>query len=492
MGGDYIPLDSIVVGGNGDSVSEHPRVVARPFDKEAALKRAIRRHFKTLGFTKNSAGELVLPGEGKTVVRQLHRAQRRNRLQDAQRFLDRALLRALPYFADGSEIDVSRIRLMLRVVKSGTLEADIFRVATMTWSVPVSVGFGRRMRYLVWDEAHDRLAGVIALGDPVYNLSVRDNAIGWTVHDRAERLVGLLDAYVLGAVPPYNLLLGGKAVACLIRSRDVYADFQAKYGATVGVISKIEKAADLLAVTTTSSMGRSSVYNRLRLDGEPYFERIGFTIGWGHFHITDALFEQMRDFLRERDHAYADRHKFGEGPNWRLRTIRAALKALGINEAVLKHGIQREVFVAKLASNAFELLHSGQGEPDITGLRSAAEISDMAIEGAVSPTATCLRRDAARPNPRGGQLMTARHSANGGGASFLVVVSRLMRWRSWLKWLCTEPWTEANFWSVFILLNLSMARSRRRNGWCEFSARLLAQRPISCRSWLPISFMAAL
>ena len=43
-------------------------VVARPFDKEAALKRAIRRHFKTLGFTKNSEGELVLPGEGKTVI----------------------------------------------------------------------------------------------------------------------------------------------------------------------------------------------------------------------------------------------------------------------------------------------------------------------------------------------------------------------------------------------------------------------------------------
>lgn len=369
-------------------MSDQLGAVARPFDTEAALKRAIRRHFKTLGFTKNSEGELVLPGEGKTVVRQLHRAQRRHRLQAAQPFLDRALSGVLPYFANGSEINVDRIRLGLRVVKSGTLEADIFRVATMTWSVPVSVGFGRRMRYLVWDEEHDRLAGVIALGDPVYNLSVRDNAIDWTVHDRAERLVGLLDAYVLGAVPPYSFLLGGKAVACLIRSRDVYADFQAKYGATVGVISKAEKSANLLAVTTTSSMGRSSVYNRLRLGGEPYFERIGYTVGWGHFHITDALFEQMRDFLRTRDHAYADKHKFGEGPNWRLRTIRAALKALQINETVLKHGIQREVFVAKLAANAFEVLRDGKAEPDVAGLRTAAEISDMAVQRWMAPRAT--------------------------------------------------------------------------------------------------------
>lgn len=368
-------------------MSTETSAVARPFDKEAALKRAIRRHFKTLGFTKNADGALVLPGEGKTVVRQLHRAQRRDRLQLAQPFLERALQKALPSFAEGSELDVSRIRLALRVVKSDTPEADLFRVATMTWSVPVSVGFGRRMRYLVWDEGHDRLAGVIALGDPVYNLSVRDNAIGWTVHDRSERLVGLLDAYVLGAVPPYSFLLGGKAVACLIRSRDVFADFQAKYGGTVGVISKVEKSANLLAVTTTSSMGRSSVYNRLRLDGENYFERVGYTIGWGHFHITDTLFEQMRDYLRERDHAYADHHEFGEGPNWRLRTIRAALKALRINETVLKHGIQREVFVAKLAANAFEALHHGEKEPDVSGLRSVAEISAMAVERWMAPRA---------------------------------------------------------------------------------------------------------
>jgi hypothetical protein len=167
----------------------------------------------------------------------------------------------------------------------------------------------------------------------------------------------------------------------------VYSDFKANYGGTVGVISKSAKNARLLAVTTTSSMGRSSVYNRLRLDGQMYFERVGYTIGWGHFHITDALFEQMRDYLRARDHVYADRHRFGEGPNWRLRTIREALKALRINESLLKHGIQREVFVAKLAANAFEVLRTGEEEPEVTGLRSVAEISDMAVERWMAPRA---------------------------------------------------------------------------------------------------------
>jgi hypothetical protein len=77
----------------------------------------------------------------------------------------------------------------------------------------------------VWEYGHDRIAGIIALGDPVFNLSVRDTLIGWTVEERSHRLVNLLDAYVLGAVPPYNRLLGGKAVACLVRSRNIFDDF---------------------------------------------------------------------------------------------------------------------------------------------------------------------------------------------------------------------------------------------------------------------------
>jgi len=361
--------------------------IARPFGPEAALKRALRSHLRNLGFSKDESGELVLPGVGKDMVRKMHRGQRRERLAASKNFLVRALPRCLPYFADGSELDPTSISLRLRPVKSGTLEAKLFRVAALTWSVPVSVGFGRRMRYLVWDEGHDRLAGIIALGDPVYNLSVRDALIGWDVHDRAERLVDILDAYVLGAVPPYNFLLGGKAVACLIRSRDVYEDFIANYGHTVGVISGKSKRARLVAVTTTSSMGKSSIYNRLRLDGSDYFERIGFTEGWGHFHITDALFERMRLYLRGRDHRYADQHQFGEGPNWRLRTIRAALAALDFNSNLMRHGIKREVFIAKLATNAFEVLRGYDIAPDLTGLASVAEISELARERWIVPRA---------------------------------------------------------------------------------------------------------
>jgi len=86
--------------------------------------------------------------------------------------------------------------------------------------------------------------------------------------------------------------------------------------------------------------------------------------------------------------------------------------------------------------------------------------------------------------------MTACHSAS--AAERLSRYSwRLTRWRSWLKWFVDLAWTELNFWSVFILRNRSIARSRRWNGRWEFSARLFNQRPVSWRSAAPISFKAA-
>lgn len=188
-----------------------------------------------------------------------------------------------------------------------------------------------------------------------------------------------MDAYVLGALPPYNILLGGKLIACLLRSRDLYDDFSTVYGGMTGIISGEVKKARLLAITTSSSMGRSSVYNRLKLDGIKYLESIGYTDGWGHFHIPDQLFSELRSYLRDIDHTYADQHAFGQGPNWRLRTMKAALSALGFKQNLMRHGIQREVFICQLANNATEILRTGRGQPDLTSLLSAKDVAEQAV-----------------------------------------------------------------------------------------------------------------
>jgi hypothetical protein len=124
--------------------------VATPFGDDAKLKRKIRAHFTSLGFVKANDGTLVIPGEGKDVVRRLHNGQRKGRVAASAAFISEKLPELLPFFAHGSEIDPARISLRLLRVRSDTREAKLFRLAALTWSVPVSVGFGRRLRYLVW------------------------------------------------------------------------------------------------------------------------------------------------------------------------------------------------------------------------------------------------------------------------------------------------------------------------------------------------------
>ena len=362
-------------------------IVVRLSPREANLKRRVRRHLASLGFRKTDEGELTPPGTGKDAIRTLHALQRDDRLTANRLFLADQFPNLAKHFASGTEIDPQKISPALECIEANTWQSDLFRLASLTWSVPVSIGFGRRLRYLVWDKQNEKLMGIIAIGDPVFNLSVRDSLIDWTVKDRVRRLVNIMDAYVLGALPPYNILLGGKVIACLLRTRDIYDDFRKAYGGTKGIISKQEKNARLLAITTSSSMGRSSIYNRLKLGGIEYFKSIGYTGGWGHFHIPDSLFLDLRDYLRHIDHSYADRNRFGQGPNWRLRTTRAALAALGFKEDILRHGIQREVFLCQLAENAVNLLHAGKGKPKLATLLSADEVAKLAVERWMLPRA---------------------------------------------------------------------------------------------------------
>lgn len=291
------------------------------------------------------------------------------------------------HFAEGDDVDPLKVEPFLELIKADTWQSDLFRLASLSWSVPVSAGYGRRLRYLVWDKSNNKLIGIIALGDPVFNLKARDNLIGWNAKDREKRLVNVLDAYVLGAVPPYNMLLGGKLISCLVRSREVRDDFALKYGKARGVISRKKKGAQLAMVTTSSSLGRSSVYNRLKLGDETYMSSIGFTQGWGHFHVPDTLFAELRAYLRKQKHKYVDGHRFGEGPNWRLRTIRAAFDALGFKADLLRHGIGREIFVCEVAQNARRILRGEAVKANYRGLKTASEIGALARARWIVPRA---------------------------------------------------------------------------------------------------------
>jgi hypothetical protein len=104
------------------------------------------------------------------------------------------------------------------LVKPKSDDELLFRYACAHWSIPVSSGYGRRLRFLVKDESNGKLIGLFGLGDPVYSMRARDEWIKWDSSAKKERLYNVMDAYVLGAVPPYASLLCGKLVAMLVLS----------------------------------------------------------------------------------------------------------------------------------------------------------------------------------------------------------------------------------------------------------------------------------
>jgi hypothetical protein len=141
-------------------------------------------------------------------------------LQNNKEFIEQYGPELVMNFATGRQIDPESIDPELIEVKPESKESQLFRFACLLWSVPVSQGFGRRLRFLVRDRQNGQLIGLFALGDPVFNLLARDNWIGWTFEDRKDRLIHMMDAYVVGAVPPYSQLIGGKLIAALMGSRE--------------------------------------------------------------------------------------------------------------------------------------------------------------------------------------------------------------------------------------------------------------------------------
>jgi hypothetical protein len=358
--GDAIEQHSLFVSDSVRGGYGRPTVLSRAQVKED-LRRRVMRELRDVGF-RRTKGLVVAKDMTKDGVRALHERQRETILERERPFIRTWEDYLIRWFADGSEVEPDLI--FPEVVPVSTEEeAALFKFASLHWSVPVSQGYGRRNRFLVVDGRINKLIGIFALGDPVFNLTARDSVIDWSSDRRKEALYGVFDAFVLGAVDPYRQLLGGKLVAMAAAS-DATLDFlEKKYAGTTTHIQKREKNPRPVLITTTSALGRSSIYNRLRYEDHKLYESVGFTRGFGHFHISEELFRELMDFL-ETETGKRPGHRYGQGPNWRMRAIRECFVAIDLNRDLLKHGIKREVFLAPLASNWVDVLRGDSEQPE--------------------------------------------------------------------------------------------------------------------------------
>lgn len=339
------------------------------------LRSRLMRSLRKLGFS-FSKGKPCPPcaDEDKENVRRLHAAAVEHRRDRARPRLLKKEPFLLTNFASAREMSVDHFMPRLVEVVGDSVEELLFRYIALHWSIPVSSGYGRRLRFLVRDEYNSKVVGIIGLGDPVFALGARDSWIGWHREDRRQRLNNVMDAFVLGAVPPYASLLAGKLVAMLAASDEVRAAFKRKYGGAKSLIAARENDGELVIINTTSALGRSSIYNRLSFPNGSRFVRVGTTRGYGDFQFLNGLYDTVSEFAISNCPNSAKHSRWGTGFRNRREVVKKCLQSIGLSTDCLYHGVEREIFLAPLAENASQFL-KGQDPSPIYYTQSCAQIA---------------------------------------------------------------------------------------------------------------------
>lgn len=328
------------------------------------LRSLIVQSLASQGFTFQDRRILPPSDLDKQKLRDLHSLAVQHRIEQAKPGLLRLESNLLQRFAAGSDVVPELIAPRLVEVLPNTEDELLFRYACLHWSIPVSSGYGRRLRFLVLDEQNGKLIGLFGLGDPVFNLRPRDQWIGWDKDSRNNRLQNILDAFALGAVPPYSYLLCGKLVAMIVASREVREAFARKYASRRSLIRERQLDASLALVTTTSALGRSSVYNRVRYRERLLYHSVGFTQGSGDFHFSNGLYAAISSYATRYCKPTAKQENWGQGFRNRREIVRKCLTSLGLSSEWLYHGVRREVFVIPLAKNVQPFLSMRDNEPE--------------------------------------------------------------------------------------------------------------------------------
>lgn len=318
-----------------------------------------------IGSNSSKSLELVPPPSYyKTIVRAAMAHSRNEIIARNKVWIEQHLDLARSSLARGSDVLQSEICPRIEVCETQN-QHDIFRIFRYYWSSPSSDYVGRRIRLLIRDDGvkGSPIIGIAALGSSIIHIPDRDKWIGWNTETRTNRIIYMMDAYVIGALPPYNYLLGGKLISYVLASNELRAIYNKKY-AGAKTIKKKREAFDLVLLMTTSLYGQtSSQYNRLKYGKTLLYKPIGTTSGYGSLHISGETFNSMLQLAEENKCNTSNR--FGDGPNWRMRVIRSACDVLGLDsDMILKHSFQRGLLAVKLATN-FRAFLKGESKAPI-------------------------------------------------------------------------------------------------------------------------------
>lgn len=348
---------------------------------------------KKAGF---SGRKILSVAPNKIAYRRVHRLARRHEIDGRRGYISKWWQRHKESFASGAEIVPDLITPRLEFIRPDDAKKnELFRLARLYWSLPYSQGYGRRIRFLLWDDHIGKIMAIGGLQSPPLDFAIRDRSISYPDGRKTWFVNQMMDAYTVGAIPPYGKLLAGKLAAMTLGSNQLREVYRRRYSGRFSEIANRQVPGRLIAVSTTSAYGRSAQYDRLATWQEkPLLRSLGIieqTFGSYHF---NGVYPMLRGYL-ERHRKARQFVGFGTGPRVRWQVIRQGLRAVGLPERLLQHHVPREAFMVSNISNLQEYCAGVQSRPRWID-RPFAKLSESWTQRWLLPRWERMQQDATR------------------------------------------------------------------------------------------------
>ena len=202
-------------------------------------------------------------------------------------------------------------------------------------SFEYSQQYGRLIRILIRDKTTKKYVGIASLSSDVLHMKSRDEYLKFDIEKRVEKkkLNNIMNISTCIGIPPFSYNYnGGKLVAMLMFSEEVYNYYKSKYNE------------ELVGLITLSLYGKSIQYDRLK-----ELKLIGYTEGYSSCHIPKGLYDISLKYILQNN-LKCKKYKS------KLHKINYLLKHLKLNKDIMKHGICRGIYFGFFGENGQDYL----------------------------------------------------------------------------------------------------------------------------------------
>ena len=235
---------------------------------------------------------------------------------------------------NGNIIDVENIEIKLEFVENYEQEQIFEYYINTVSSMPQYNIPGRQLKILVQDKQSENYLGLLQLTvDLLVNdqknifLGIQEKDYG--IYKKIIRDSGVNISICVPLQPFGFNFCGGKLLAMLAFSKEIYDYYYSKYNTKIAYIM------------TTSINGKSIQYSRLKC-----LKFIGLTAGFGTCHISEDLFHECREFVIENFPKYKIKKMS------KHTILNLVIKTLKLPQDILQHNQKRGIYIGLTSSDS--------------------------------------------------------------------------------------------------------------------------------------------